>query len=157
MHPPTETMVCIEFKKTAMMIMMRHKRAGLREILYWVRVTELTMPLLQGGGLISSFPPLYLHRVPHFLRRNPTLFWQDASCAFTHARTQRRSALYQAPERRSRDRVAPPGTWAPCYQVRSPGRGVHAIVPPAQQDKREGEAAQHVVVVGQTNAIRTSA
>ena len=27
----------------------------------------------------------------------------------------------------------------------------------AQQDKREGEAAQHVVVVGQTNAIRTSA
>ena len=141
------------------MMMMRHKR----EISYWVRVTELIMPLFnvtvalqqcKGGSYLSN-----LDRVPHcFLRRNPTLFWQDASCAFTHARTQRRSALYQAAERRSRDRVAPPWTWAPCYQVRSPGRGVHAIVPPAQQDKREGEAAaQHVVVVGQTNAIRTSA
>ena len=46
-------MVCI--KKTAMM--MRHKRAGWREILYWVRVTELTMSLLQGGGLISIVSP----------------------------------------------------------------------------------------------------
>ena len=143
-----------------MMMMMRHKR----EISYWVRVTELIMPLFNvtvalqqcKGGLISRIsivsPIVSYGEIRLCSGKN-----QDASCAFTHARTQRRSALYQAPERRSRDRLAPPWTWAPCYQVRSPGRGVHAIVPPAQQDKREGEAAQHVVVVGQTNAIRTSA
>ena len=60
-------MVCI--KKTAMMMMMRHKRRVERDIffLYWVRVTELTMPLLPGGGLISIVSPTRL------LRRNPRL------------------------------------------------------------------------------------